>query len=76
MELFVKLLGLFFGLAILFVGAQFLFRSKRIVQAIQKRKFGKVANPRTEELTFARVIGVLLVLMGLYYGVIAVLSLL
>lgn len=76
MELFVKILGLLFGLSILFVGLQFLFRSSRIVQAIQKRKFGKTAVPRNEELVFAKVIGALLSLMGLYYGVIAVLSML
>lgn len=76
MDLFVKILGLLFGLSILFVGLQFLFRSTRIVQAIQKRKFGKTAEPRKEEKIFAKVIGALLTLMGLYYTAFAVLSLL
>jgi hypothetical protein len=76
MDVFVKLLGLLFGLGILTVGSLFLFRSKKVVQSIQKRKFGKTAEPRKEELVFSKVIGGLLFLMGLYYAVFAFLSLL
>lgn len=76
MDVFVKVLGLLIGLTIVFFGGQFLFRSKRIVQAIQKRKFGKTAEPRKEELLFARILGGALVLTGLYYAVGAFLSLL
>jgi len=76
MDVFVKLLGLLFGLGILFVGGLFLFRSKKVVQSIQKRKFGKIAEPRREEMVFSKLIGALLFLMGLYYAVFAFLSLL
>lgn len=67
MDLFMKLVLLLSGLFFCFVGGMFLLRWKRIVQWVQKRKYGRTAEPRKEERLMTRIVGVLLVLVGLYY---------
>ncbi|MDD3112915.1 MAG: hypothetical protein PHP61_04965 [Candidatus Izemoplasmatales bacterium] len=69
-----KILGILIGLAFLFLGLRFLFRSVRVIQGIQKAKYHQVAPPRKQEIMVARVIGVLLSLIGLYFTIAAVLS--
>jgi hypothetical protein len=76
MDLFMKLLGVAIGLLFVYFGGQFFFRGKRIVQAIQKQKYGRVNEPRSQEITMSKVIGIVLFLIGLYYTVTALLSLL
>lgn len=73
-DVLIKVLGILIGLAFLFIGLRFLFRSAKIIQGIQKYKFHKIAPPRKQELLFARIIGVLLVLVGLYFTIAAILS--
>jgi len=67
MDLFMKLTLLFSGLFFCFVGGSFFLRWKRIVQWVQKRKYGRIAEPRKEERLMTRIIGILLFLVGLYY---------
>jgi hypothetical protein len=45
-----------------------------VIQGIQKAKYHQVAPPRKQEIMVARVIGVLLSLIGLYFTIAAVLS--
>ncbi|MDD3127009.1 MAG: hypothetical protein WC479_02230 [Candidatus Izemoplasmatales bacterium] len=74
-QLFLKILGILIGLFFILIGCQFLFRSTKIIQAIQKRKYKQTSEPRKEELLVARITGGLLTLAGLYYTILAVLSL-
>jgi hypothetical protein len=76
MAIFMKLLGIAIGLLFIFFGVQFFFRGKRIVQAIQKQKYGRVNEPRKQEITMSKVIGIVLFLIGFYYALTALLSLL
>jgi len=76
MDLFMKLLLLLSGLFFCFVGGSFFLRWKSVVQWVQKRKFGRTAEPRKEEKWMARIMGALLFAVGLYYVVASVLSLL
>lgn len=73
-DTFMKVLGVLIGLAFLFLGLRFLFRSVSVIQGIQKAKYRQIAPPRKQEILFARVIGVLLSLIGLYFTIAAVLS--
>jgi uncharacterized membrane protein YidH (DUF202 family) len=70
-----KILGILIGLLLIGGGLAFLMRGKWIIQAIQKQKFGKISDPRKPELTVAKIIGILLVLIGIYYAGIAIVSL-
>ncbi|MDP3131265.1 MAG: hypothetical protein Q8N15_08050 [Bacillota bacterium] len=62
-----KLLLLFSGLFFCLVGGAFFLRWKGVVQWVQKRKFGRTAEPRKQEKMMARIIGALLFAVGLYY---------
>lgn len=75
MDLFIKIIGILLALGFLFLGGKFLFTPKRIIQAIQKQKFGRVAEPRQTEKIFAKVIGIMLILCGVYFLIISVVSL-
>jgi len=75
-DIFIKIIGIALAGVFLFLGGAFLFIPTRIIHAIQKRKFGRVADPRKPEKIFAAVIGILLILSGLYFLLISVLSLL
>ncbi len=76
MDLFMRLLGTAIGLVFVFFGIQFFFRGKRIVQAIQKQKYGRVSEPRKQEITMSKIVGIVLFLIGVYYAVTALLSIL
>jgi hypothetical protein len=67
MDLFMKLLLLLSGLFFCLVGGAFFLRWKGVVQWVQKRKFGRTAEPRKEEKYMARIMGALLFGVGLYY---------
>ncbi|HOP56741.1 MAG TPA: hypothetical protein PLH02_05230 [Bacillota bacterium] len=75
MDLFMKILGICIGLFFLFIGIRFAFRSTNVINGIQRYKYHETQTPRKQELLFARIIGVLLILVGLYFTMIAVLSL-
>jgi len=75
MDIFIKIIGVLFGLGFIFLGIQFFFRGKHIIQWIQKQKYHQTAEPRIVEVRIARVIGILLFLIGVYYAGIAILSL-
>jgi len=74
MDLFMKILGICIGLVFVFVGIRFFFRSERIINGIQRYKYQKTATPRKQEMIFAKIIGALLMLIGLYFTIYAVLS--
>jgi hypothetical protein len=74
MDIFMKVLLLISGLFFLYVGGAFFFRWKNIIQWVQKRKYGRVAEPRKEEKWMAKIIGILLIGVGLYYTAAAIYS--
>lgn len=74
-DILIKVLGLLIGIAFFYIGFRFLFRSKQIIQGIQKYKYDRVAPPRKEEIIFSRIIGVLVMLLGAYFIFIASLAL-
>jgi len=73
-DILIKILGILIGLIFVYIGLRFLFRSKQIIQGIQKYKFQQIAPPRKQEILFSRIIGVLLLLIGFYFTMVAVLS--
>ncbi|MBN2503930.1 MAG: hypothetical protein JXB20_01140 [Bacilli bacterium] len=73
-DFFMKILGVCIGLVFVFIGIRFLFRSTQVIQGIQKHKYKQIAKPRKQEIVFARIIGVLLMLIGLYFTIFAILS--
>lgn len=74
MDIFLKILGLLIGLAFIFLAYQFFFRGKKIISWVQKRKFNATAEPRSSEIMISKLIGGLLLIVGLYYSIIAILS--
>lgn len=74
MDIFMKVLGIIIALAFLFVGFKFLFQSSKMIQGIQKIKYKQSQKPRKQELIFTRIIGVILILIGLYYSGVIILS--
>jgi len=74
MDLFLKVLLLIFGLSFVALGIAIFFRAKNVIQAIQKRKFGKTAEPRKQEIVYARILAVLMSLIGIYYSFVAIAS--
>lgn len=74
--MFLKILGVIVGLGFLAVGVLMTLRAKQVIQAIQKRKFQTTAEPRRPEVVMARVLGILIALIGVYYSVITLLALL
>ncbi len=70
----IKILGILIGLAFVVIGARFLFRSRQVIQGIQKYKYNQIAPPRRQEILFSRIIGVLLLLIGIYFTIVAVLA--
>jgi len=75
MDIPLKVLGIIIGFGFSFVGVRFLFYSTKVIQGIQKYKFKTTSTPKKQELIFSKIIGVLLLLMGLYYMGIAIVSL-
>jgi hypothetical protein len=76
MDLFIKIVGIVLAGVFLFLGGAFLFMPSKVIHTIQKQKFGRIAEPRKTEKIFAAVIGILLILSGLYFLMISILSLL
>lgn len=74
MEIFLEILLLLFALGFIFIGVNFIFRSKRIIQAIQMFRYKTTAEPRKQELLMAKIMGSILVIVGLYYGIAAILA--
>lgn len=74
MDLFLKILLTLFGGFFIFLGVSFLVRSKKIIQAIQKYRYKMTAEPRPQEILLARIMGILLLIFGLYYFVVGALS--
>jgi ammonia channel protein AmtB len=70
-----KVLLLLISLVFIFIGYRFLFQSKKIIQGIQKYRYKMTAEPRKQEVVMARIMGILLIIVGLYYGIISVLAL-
>lgn len=76
MDIFLKVLLLVIGAAFAFVGFRFFFRSKKIVQGFQKLKYHQIGEPRKQETTMVKIMGILLMLVGLYYVFVSILGLL
>lgn len=74
MDVFMKVLLLLSGLFFLYVGMAFFFRWRAIIQWVQKRKYGRTAEPRQQEKTVAKVVGIVLAAIGLYYAAAALVS--
>jgi len=72
MDWFLDILLLLSGLGFGFVGYVFFFRWRPIIQWIQKRKYGKTAEPRKEERMAAKIVGVLIFMIGIYYTLYAI----
>lgn len=74
MDLFLKILLTLFGGFFIFLGVNFLFRGRKIIQAIQKYRYKMTAEPRPQEILMSRIMGILLVIFGLYYFIVGILS--
>jgi len=74
MDIFLKILLLLIALGFIFLGVNFFFRGKQIIQAIQKYRYKITAEPRKQELVMAKIMGLLLVIVGLYYAIAAILA--
>ncbi|MDD3477886.1 MAG: hypothetical protein PHP32_03340 [Candidatus Izemoplasmatales bacterium] len=72
MDLFLKIVLLVFGLFFVFVGGRMVFTTKTVIQGIQKFKYKTTSEPRKPEMLFARILGGLMMLAGLYYSVLAI----
>jgi hypothetical protein len=74
MQTFLISLLLLFGLSFVAMGIAIFVRAKNVIQAIQKRKFGKIAEPRKQEILFARILAILFVAIGVYYSYAAIVA--
>lgn len=74
MDIFMKILGGLIALFFIYSGTMMIFRRKRIIQYIQQRKYGQVAEPRQIEMTMSIIFGILVTLIGLYFLGVVVLS--
>jgi len=74
LDIFLKILGTLIGLGFIYLAYQFFFHGKRIISWIQKRKFNTTAEPRPSELKVSKIIGVLLLIVGIYYTISAIIS--
>jgi len=75
MDIFMKVLGFLLGAAFFYLGLRFLFQSTKVIQGIQRYKYKTTATPRKQELIFAKVIGVLLLLFASLFLAYMILSL-
>lgn len=72
--MFLQILLLVIGLAMIAFGILIIIRAKKVIQAIQKQKFHVTAEPRKQEILMARILGGLVAAIGIYYSVAAILS--
>lgn len=72
--MFLQILLLLIGLAMIAFGIAIILRAKKVIQAIQKQKFHVTAEPRPSEILMARILGGLVAAIGVYYTIAAILS--
>jgi len=72
MDIFLKSILLLFGLVFVYVGYRMIFKSKEIIEGIQKYKYHTTREPLKKELLFSRILGAFLLLGGLYYSALAI----
>jgi hypothetical protein len=68
MEIFLYSIVLLIGAFFIFIGIRFFFSPEKIINAIQKYKYKTTATPRKQEIIMARIMGILFLLVGLYFA--------
>lgn len=72
--MFLQILLLVIGVAMIALGTTIIVRAKKVIQAIQKQKFHVTAEPRKSEILMARILGGLVTAIGIYYSAAAIVS--
>lgn len=74
MDIFMKVLGGLFSLAMAYFGFYFLIRPSKAVQSLQRMKYKETGEPRKTEKIFSMIFGAVLALIGLFLLTIVVLA--
>ncbi|MGD9909000.1 MAG: hypothetical protein AB7U79_00175 [Candidatus Izemoplasmatales bacterium] len=67
MDIFMKVVLALFGLFFAYVGYRMFIHPKAVINGIQKYKYKTTQEPRKNEIIFSKILGLLLILFGLYF---------
>lgn len=74
MDWFLKIIGMLISVAFIYIGVVFMFKPRKAIQYLQKVKYKNTGEVNKNEVNFSIIIGILLTLIGIYYLVMDILS--
>jgi len=74
MDILMKIIGLLISLAFIYIGSRFTFFPSKSIQSLQRVKYKTTGEIGKRERIFSAIMGVIFILIGLYYLTIVVLS--
>ncbi|XMB72662.1 hypothetical protein RJI07_01850 [Mycoplasmatota bacterium WC30] len=74
MEIFMKILGTLISLAMILFGLRFVIKPRSAIQSLQRLKYKQTGEPRKNEIILSIVFGSIFSLIGVYYLIIVILS--
>ncbi len=74
MDWFLKIVGMLISIAFIYFGFIFMFKPRKAIQSLQKIKYKNTGEVNKNEVNFSIIIGILLTLIGIYYLVMDILS--
>lgn len=72
--MFLKIIGILIGLAFFYVGLRLALYPKRFIQAMQNYKYKSTSEPQKNAIVLTRIIGIVIMLIGVYYTTFAILA--
>jgi hypothetical protein len=72
--MFLKILGILIGLVFVYIGLRLVLNPRKIIKNMQMVKYKSYSEPQKNAVVMTVIIGVLLTLIGLYYTIFAILS--
>lgn len=72
--MFLQIIGIIIGLAFFYVGLRLTFFPRKFIKGMQYYKYKTSSEPQKNAVILTVIIGVLLMLIGMYYAIFALLS--
>ena len=74
MDIFMQILGTLISVVMILFGLRFVIKPKSAIQSLQRIKYKQTGEPRKNEIIVSIIFGSVFTLVGIYYLIIVILS--
>ena len=74
MDIFMQILGTLISVVMILFGLRFVIKPKSAIQSLQRIKYKQTGEPRKNEIIVSVIFGSVFTLVGIYYLIIVILS--